>query len=90
MRVGRGAELSELDAKVTEIIGKLKERGIQSPYLRSFVTARINPVRFAKEVTMSPEQLIEKMRALAEKFDVGKVKPEQVTAISAFGGAEED
>jgi len=89
-REARGAEVLALDEKVTAIIGALKARGIQSPYLRPFVTARINPVRFAKEVTMSPDEIVKKMRASAEKFDVAKVRPDQVTAVGAFGGGDEE
>lgn len=37
--------LMELDARVGEVVKKLKERGFVSPYLRAFVVARINPLR---------------------------------------------
>ena len=69
--------------------GALKDKGIKSPYLRPFVTARINPVRFKKEVTDSPEELIVKMKAAAEKFDVDKVRADQVTATGGYGGGDE-
>ena len=41
----RAALLLELEEKVAEAVTKLKERGLQSPYLRSFVVARVNPLR---------------------------------------------
>src|SRR4051794_9840433 len=37
-----------LDDQVTAIVEKLKARGLTSPYLRPFVAARINPIRFSK------------------------------------------
>ena len=89
VREKRAKSLLELDEKVTEIIQALKEKGIKSPYLRPFVTARINPVRFKKEVTESPEELVKKMKAAAEKFNVDKVRPDQVTATGGYGGDAE-
>lgn len=86
-RIERAEALIALDTEVTAIIARLKERGFASPYLRSFVTARINPIRFAKEVTISPEQLIEKMRAAAAKFDTGKVTESQ---LASAGGAPDE
>ena len=89
VREKRAVGLLELDEKVSEIIAALKDKGIKSPYLRPFVTARINPVRFKKEVTDSPEELIVKMKAAAEKFDVHKVGADQVTATGGYGGGDE-
>jgi ParB family chromosome partitioning protein len=89
-REARAASLMELDARVSEIIVKLKERGLTSPYLRPFVTARINPIRFAKEVTLSPEELIKKMKAAADKFDAGKVTESQIASTGAWGAEPED
>src|SRR5678816_4049671 len=41
--------LLELDAKVAEVVKKLKAKGFVSPYLKSFVIGRSNPLRFMKE-----------------------------------------
>jgi ParB family chromosome partitioning protein len=38
----------DLEEKVAAAVKKLKERGLGSPYLRSFVVARINPLRRIK------------------------------------------
>ena len=38
--------LMDLDEHVGEVIAKLKARGFMSPYLRAFVVARINPLRW--------------------------------------------
>src|SRR5882672_9797199 len=38
--------LMDLDERVAEVIAKLKARGFVSPYLRAFVVARINPLRW--------------------------------------------
>ena len=40
----RAALVLDLEEKVAAVVKKLKERGLVSPYLRSFVVARINPL----------------------------------------------
>jgi ParB family chromosome partitioning protein len=87
VRERRAELLLALDAKVGAVVAALKERGIQSPYLRTFVTARINPIRFAKTTELSPEELLQQMTAAAAKFDVGKVRADQ---IQQGGGAADE
>lgn len=42
------ARLIEIDGLVKKIIATLQAKGFKSPYLRNYVVARINPVRFHK------------------------------------------
>jgi ParB family transcriptional regulator, chromosome partitioning protein len=67
--------LLELDERVSEVVKKLKAKGFVSPYLKSFVVARSNPLRFMKE---APElhDLIKTIRGKVERFNVDKVKAE--------------
>src|SRR6266571_4849032 len=44
-REKRAALVLDLEEKVAAVVKKLKERGLVSPYLRSFVVARTNPLR---------------------------------------------
>lgn len=89
IRERRAAALEELDARVSEIVDLLKARGIQSPYLRPFVVARINPLRFKKVSIDSPEELLERMQEEARRFDPQKIRPEQISAGGGFAGGEE-
>ncbi|HVT74784.1 MAG TPA: ParB N-terminal domain-containing protein [Lacunisphaera sp.] len=79
--------LLELDAKVAEVVAKLKARGFVSPYLKTFVVARSNPLRFMKE---PPElvDLINTIRGKVERFNVDRIKPEDITASG--GGAPDE
>ncbi len=47
-RRARAALLLAYDEAVTEAVAALKARGFNSPYLRNFVVARTNPLRFIK------------------------------------------
>lgn len=80
--------LLELDAKVAEVVAKLKAKGFVSPYLKTFVVARSNPLRFMKEPP-ELEELIKTIRGKVERFNVDKIKPEDITA-SGGGAADSD
>lgn len=86
-RMDRARTLTEVDEAVGEAVAALKARGFQSPYLKPFVVARVNPVRFHKGPPPPFGPTLAKMLASAKAFDVGKVKPEQ---IARTGGAPAD
>jgi ParB family transcriptional regulator, chromosome partitioning protein len=74
----RAARLLELDQVIGEAVKQLKARGLESPYLKAFVLARINPLRFRRGAKADPDDIIAQMLASARKFDAGKVKADQV------------
>lgn len=78
IREMRAARVIELDAAVTEIVNALKARGFESPYLRNFVIARINPLRFKRGATAEFDPTIDKMLDAVEGFDAGNVRPDQL------------
>ena len=47
-RSRRGAKVLKLDDGVARVVDALKKKGLTSPYLKPFVVARINPIRFSK------------------------------------------
>jgi ParB family chromosome partitioning protein len=71
-------ELFELDERVSEVVEKLKERGLVSPYLRSFVVARINPLRWIQDEPPPLAEVLKTMRERAARFNVEKVKPQDL------------
>jgi len=79
-------KLLDLDERVTEVVKKLKAKGFVSPYLKSFVIARSNPLRFMKEPP-ALEDLLKTIRGKVERFNVDKVKQED---IAASGGGAPD
>jgi ParB family chromosome partitioning protein len=79
--------LEELDARVAEVISKLKDRGFVSPYLRAFVVARINPLRFMQGEPPALADLLRTMTGRAAKFNTERVKQED---LASTGGAADD
>ena len=80
----RAATLLRLNEVVNQAVSALKARGFESPYLKAFVVARINPIRFKRGAKADFDETIDKMLAAAERFDVGKIKVQQ---LARTGGA---
>lgn len=53
-REGFAARLLAIDAGAKRVIAALQARGFRSPYLRNYVVARINPVRFQSQKGRHP------------------------------------
>lgn len=85
-RRARAALLLEYDDAVTVAIAALKARGFHSPYLRSFVVARTNPLRFIKGEPPPLEELLPSMAKRARGIDASKIKSED---LARAGGAPE-
>jgi ParB family chromosome partitioning protein len=77
----------ELEEKVAATVKKLKERGLVSPYLRSFVVARINPLRWIQGEPPAIEDLLKTMRERAAKFNVERIKPQD---LAGAGGPPDE
>jgi ParB family transcriptional regulator, chromosome partitioning protein len=93
----RAAKLLELDGTVNEVVAKLKEKGFKSAYLKPFVVARINHLRFVKAAkpgqkapTAPFDATIERMIGAAKKFDVGKVKQQDLASMGGAPAESED
>ena len=68
----------ELEDRVNTVVKKLKERGLVSPYLRSFVVARINPLRWIKGDLPMFAEVFKTMQERAAKFNVEKIRPQDL------------
>jgi ParB family chromosome partitioning protein len=67
-------------------VARLKEKGFDSPYLRAYVVARVNPLRFVKGDPPSFDELFAQMTRRAAGLDPGKVRSED---LARSGGAAE-
>lgn len=83
-RLRRAGKLLAIDDRVGEIVGKLKARGFTSPYLRPFVVARINPIRFSASTEFDFDDVMGRMGRAANKFNVEKIRQEDI--VRAGGG----
>jgi ParB family chromosome partitioning protein len=88
-RERRAARVLKLDDAVSKIVAALKERGLTSPYLKPFVIARVNPIRFSKATEFDFDEVMDRMTAAANKFNVERVKQEDVAKIGGGPPPEE-
>jgi ParB family transcriptional regulator, chromosome partitioning protein len=83
----RAALVLELDDAVEGAVARLKEKGLTSPYLRAFVVARINPLRFIKGEPPSLDELMATMTKRASGMDAGKIS---TADLARSGGAPDE
>jgi ParB family chromosome partitioning protein len=77
----------KVEEAVTAVIQKLKDRGFTSPYLRSFVVSRINPLRWIQGDLPPAEDVLQTMLDRAGRFNLDKVRQED---LARAGGAPDE
>ncbi len=87
-RERRGKKILKLDDAVSAAVEKLKARGLTSPYLKPFVVSRVNYTRFSKATSFDYDETLDKIIASALKFNVDRIKQEDV--VKAGGGAPDE
>jgi len=87
-RERRGRKILKLDDAVGAAVEKLKAKGLTSPYLKAFVVSRVNYTRFSKATSFDFDEALDKIIASAQKFNVDRVKQEDV--VRAGGGAPDE
>ena len=85
----RAAKFLELNELVNEAVKKLKEKGLESPYLKAFVVARVNHLRWVKEKHPDFDDTMETILKAARRFNVTNVKADQVAKSGGAPSGEE-
>jgi ParB family chromosome partitioning protein len=89
VRRERARTVLMLDDQVVKQVEALKARGLTSPYLKSFVVARINPIRFRPKDAepLSFDEVMDRMSKAIAKFNPEKIKTED---LARSGGAPDE
>jgi len=87
VREERADRLLEIDDRVAQLVKALKDRGFDSPYLKPYVVARLNPLRGPKAAGDFDETM-DKILEKADKFDVAKVDASQISASGGYSPSE--
>jgi ParB family chromosome partitioning protein len=79
----------EIRRERSKMLMDLEKRGLTSPYLKSFVVARINPIRFRPKdaAPLSYNEVLERMIKAVDKFNPEKIRIED---LAKSGGAPEE
>lgn len=89
VRQHRAKTVLDLDDLIVKQVEALKAKGLTSPYLKSFVVARVNPIRFRPKDAppLSFEDALDRMTQTATKFNPDKVKMDD---LAKSGGAPDE
>jgi ParB family chromosome partitioning protein len=94
-REGYANRLQAIDTEVKRIVAGLQERGFKSPYLRNYVVARINPVRFHKQKpgetrpAMPIGETLTRMTAAAKSFKLDSVSHSDLAWVAVGASAQD-
>ncbi|MEE9264541.1 MAG: ParB N-terminal domain-containing protein [Vicinamibacteria bacterium] len=77
-RESRAESLERVDKLLTDAVKELKSQGINHPYVKNFVIARVNPLSRARKTMPSFATPFQKLEASLEKFDPSKVRMSEV------------
>ena len=87
--------LMDIEDRVTAHVKALQELGFKSPYLRTLVVARCNPVRWIpasrkKDAAppMSMAEALTRMTAAVRKFEPKSVRPQELALVAAVSAEE--
>jgi ParB family chromosome partitioning protein len=85
----RSQSVMQLDDLIVEKVEALKAKGLTSPYLKTFVVARCNPLRFRPKdaAALDFAEVMERMTKAAQKINVEKIRVED---LAKSGGAPEE
>jgi ParB family chromosome partitioning protein len=89
VRRERAKAVLALDDQIIKQVEALKTKGLTSPYLKSFVVARVNPIRFRPKdaAPLSFDEAIDRMATAAAKLNTEKIRMEDV---ARSGGAVDE
>ncbi|HEX2573787.1 MAG TPA: ParB N-terminal domain-containing protein [Polyangia bacterium] len=87
----RARALLVLDDLIESHVAALKARGLESPYLRNLVVARINPLRFQRGGTVPGfEEVLGRVLERARSFDPSRVGPGDLASLAGAGAPAEE
>lgn len=89
VREVRADKVLLLDDRVGEHVKALKARGFDSPYIKAFVVARLNPLK-GKDAPTDIDEVLDAMLDKADKFDAGKIREDEISAGSGGPPAGDD
>lgn len=89
VRQQRAKTVLALDDLIVKQVESLKAKGLTSPYLKSFVVARVDPIRFRPKdaPALSFDDALGRMTQAAQKFNPDKIKMDD---LAKSGGAPDE
>jgi ParB family chromosome partitioning protein len=85
-REERAALVKTADERLTDVVARLKKRGIRHPYVKNFVLARTTPLTRTRKTLPSFDVTFRKLSANLDAFDVAAIRYEDVARSAVMAG----
>lgn len=83
-RQARADQVEAADVLLNGVVARVKKRGINHPYIKSFVLARCNPLTRARKTLPGFQETLEKLSRALERFDVDKVRMDEIARAAVM------
>ena len=87
-RQERADMVHEADEALSDIVAKLKKRGVNHPYVKNFILARTTPLTRARKTLPSFEVTFKKLVENLEAFDLAKIRYEDIARSAIMSGGQ--
>ncbi len=86
-RQERAQMVREADEALSEVVAKIKKRGINHPYVKNFILARTTPLTRARKTLPSFDVTFKKLLDNLEGFDVARIRYEDIARSAIMAAA---
>ncbi|MFQ5532600.1 MAG: ParB N-terminal domain-containing protein [Candidatus Methylomirabilales bacterium] len=86
-RQRRAEQVEAVDGLLSDVVARIKKRGVNHPYIKNFILARCNPLTRARKSVPGFVETFEKLHRALERFDVDRVRMDEI-ARAAMISAE--
>ena len=86
-REERAGLVRQADEALSDVVSRLKKRGIRHPYVKNYVLARTTPLTRARKTLPSFEVTFKRLSESLEQFDVTGIRYEDVARSAIMGAA---
>ncbi len=83
-RERRAEQVEGVDTVLSDVVARIKKRGINHPYVKNFILARCNPLTRARKSIPSFQETFEKLHRSLERFDVDKIRMEDIARAAVM------
>ena len=87
-RQERADMVREADEALSDVVAKIKKRGVNHPYVKNFILARTTPLTRARKTLPSFEITFKKLVENLEAFDVAKIRYEDIARSAIMSGGQ--
>ncbi|MFQ5656444.1 MAG: ParB N-terminal domain-containing protein [Candidatus Methylomirabilales bacterium] len=77
-RQRRAEQVEEVDTILSDVVARIKKRGVNHPYVRNFVLARCNPLTRARKTLPDFGETFERLQRTLERLDVDKMRVDEI------------